>query len=166
MPNVKYLGFDTSNTKNRVSCGVLNVLKFWDILQYALIFGTVRMRMLYVFIIIFIHFSLSSRLKYIIIFTFSHSFSTSSYPLSLSLFFSPLPFCSILFPFMNHELPSISSLPSHKFHHHWSIKSPSPVFFSPFFRSLLTDLWSHTLRDRDCPGSPLITDPLCDEQEL
>ena len=33
-------------------------------------------------------------------------------------FFFPLPFCSILFPFMNYEPPSISSLPSHKFHHH------------------------------------------------
>ena len=37
---------------------------------------------------------------------------------------------------------SISSLPSHKFHHHWSIKSPSPVFSPPFFTlsSLFYDL--------------------------
>ena len=36
----------------------------------------------------------------------------------------------------------------------------------PFFRSLLTDLWSHTSRDEDRLGSPLITDPLCDKEEL
>ena len=50
-------------------------------------------------------------------------------------FFFPLPFCSILFSFMNHEPPPISSLPSHKFHHHESIKSPSPVF-PPFLFAL------------------------------
>ena len=66
----------------------------------------------------FIHLSLSSQLKYIIIFTFSHSFSASPSPLSHTLFFSLLPFFSILFSFMNHEPPPISSLPSHKFHHH------------------------------------------------
>ena len=113
----------------------------------------------------FIHLSLSSQLKYIIIFMFSHSFSVSPSLLSHTFFFSLLPFCFILFPFTNHEPPPISSLPSQKFHHHWSIKSHSPVFF-PFFRSLLTDLWSHMLRDRDRPGSPLITDPLCNEEEL
>ena len=44
-------------------------------------------------------------------------------------------------------LSTISQIPpSHKFHHHWSIKSPSPVFFfslfSPFFAlsSLIYDL--------------------------
>ena len=93
----------------------------------------------------FIHLFLSSQLKYIIIFKFSHSFSASPSLLSHTLFFSLLPFCSILFPFMNHEPPPISSLPSQKFHHHWSIKSHSPVFsplFSPFFAlfSLIYDL--------------------------
>ena len=58
------------------------------------------------------------------------------------------PFCSILFPFMNHEPPPISSLSSHKFYHHWSMKSGSPIFFptfSPFFLSLLSVLWFDTL---------------------
>ena len=92
----------------------------------------------------FIHLSLSSQLKYIIIFMFSHSFSASPSLLSHTFFFSLLPFCFILFPF-NHEPPPISSLPSHKFHHHWSIKSHSLVFsplFSPFFAlfSLIYDL--------------------------
>ena len=66
----------------------------------------------------FIHLSLLSRLKYIIIFTFSRSFSASPSPLTHTPFFSLLPFCFILVPFMNHEPPPISSLPSHKFHHH------------------------------------------------
>ena len=87
----------------------------------------------------FIHLSLSSQLKYIIIFTFSHSFFASPSPFSHTLFFSLLPFFSILFSFMNHEPPPISSLPSHKFHHHWSILSPSPVF-PPLFS--LSPQWS------------------------
>ena len=46
------------------------------------------------------------------------------------------------------EPPPIYSLPSHKFHHQHTIKSPSPVIFPPFspffFRSLPSVLWSHT----------------------
>ena len=46
------------------------------------------------------------------------------------------------------EPPPIYSLPSHKFHHQLTIKSPSPVIFPPFFpfffRSLPSILWSHT----------------------
>ena len=68
------------------------------------------------------------------IFSFSHKFTASISTLPYSFFFT-LPFCSILFPFMNHEPPShkwplstISQIPSS----HWSIKSPSPVFF-PFY---------------------------------
>ena len=91
----------------------------------------------------FIHLSRSSQLKYIFIFMFSHTFTASPSPLLHTLFFSPLPFFSILFQFMNNEPPPISSLPFHKFRHHWSIKSPSPVFFPPFFCSLLSIL-SHT----------------------
>ena len=41
VPNAKYLAFGTSNTKNRASWGVLNVSKFWDMLQYRSTFGTV-----------------------------------------------------------------------------------------------------------------------------
>ena len=46
------------------------------------------------------------------------------------------------------EPPPIYSLPSHKFHHQLTIKSPSPVIFppfSPFFFALSPlFLWSHT----------------------
>ena len=64
-----------------------------------------------------------------LIFSFSYSvFTTSISTLPYSFFF-PLPFCSILFPFMNmshHWFP---------LYHHWSIKSPSSVFF-PLLSSL------------------------------
>ena len=62
-----------------------------------------------------------------LIFSFNYSvFTTSISTLPYSFFF-PLPFCSILFPFMN--------MSHHRFplYHHWSIKSPSPVFFPLLF---------------------------------
>ena len=45
VPNANYLAFGTPNTKNRLSWGVLNAKKIWDMLQYALIFDMVRMKM-------------------------------------------------------------------------------------------------------------------------
>ena len=62
-----------------------------------------------------------------LIFSFNYSVFTTSISTLLYSFFFPLPFCSILFPFMN--------MSHHRFplYHHWSIKSPSPVFFSPFY---------------------------------
>ena len=60
-----------------------------------------------------------------LIFSFNYSVFTTSISTLLYSFFFPLPFCSILFPFMN--------MSHHRFplYHHWSIKSPSPVFFFP-----------------------------------
>ena len=52
MSNAKFLAFDTPNTKNTASWGVLYVLKIWNMLQYASIFNTVRTEMLFTFIII------------------------------------------------------------------------------------------------------------------
>ena len=50
--NAKFLAFDTPNTKNTTSSGVLYVLKILNMLQYTSIFNTVRIEMLYMFIII------------------------------------------------------------------------------------------------------------------
>ena len=66
------------------------------------------------------------------IFSFSNSVFTASISTLPYSFFFPLPFWSILFPFVN--------MSHHRFplYHHWS---PTPVFFSsPFVRSLLSVL--------------------------
>ena len=128
--------FDTSNIKNRASWDVLYVLKIWNMLQYTFIFDTVRTEMPFRFIIILFVF-LSHPIK---IYHLSHS-ATPFLPHHLlfpTLFSSPI--CSFLLHtaiFLSPILPSTSFLPSliyknqvHRF------------FFSPFFRFLLSVLWS------------------------
>ena len=67
-----------------------------------------------VFIISYSSFSLISNKISLLIFTLSHTFTTSPSPLSQTLLFSPLPFCSPLFPFMSHHqfLSTITQIPS------------------------------------------------------
>ena len=77
VPNAKYLAFDTPNTKNKPSWGVLNAKKIWDVLQYNLIFGMVRMKMTFGFYFYFFHLSFFSQIKYPFIYTFSHTFIAS-----------------------------------------------------------------------------------------
>ena len=68
-----------------------------------------------------------SHISFIFSFTylvFTASISISTLPYS---FFFPLPFCSMIFPFMN--------MSHYRFplYHYWSIKSHSLVFFPPLF---------------------------------
>ena len=56
-----------------------------------------------VFIIFYSSFSLISNKISLLIFTLSHTFTTSPSLLSQTLLFSPLPFYSLLFPFMSHH---------------------------------------------------------------
>ena len=146
---------------------MLNVLKFWNMLQYALIFGTIWMRMLYVFII-FLFFSLIPIKIYhhLHVQPLIFCFSISTLP-----YFFLLPSSLLLYSLPIHEswattdfFSTISQIPPSLIYK-ISFTGFFPPFF-PFFRSLLTDLWSHMPRDRDRPGSPLITDPLCNEEEL
>ena len=54
--NAKYLTFDTPNTTIQASWGVLNVSKFYNMLQYSDNFGTVQNNIAYEFIIFLISF--------------------------------------------------------------------------------------------------------------
>ena len=97
----------------------------------------------------FIHLSLSSWLKYNFIFTFSYSFSASPSPLSHTLFFSLLLFFASQCNFsLSHTpfnfLSTISQIPPSLI---YKIRFTGFFFplFSPFFRSLLSVLWSDTL---------------------
>ena len=91
--------FGTPNTKNRASWGVLNVLKFWNMLQYRSIFGTVRTTMLKNKII-FYSISLSSFMT-----LSSLSFFSSFFPrLTSSSQFTSFPFISSSFFLQNLHL--------------------------------------------------------------
>ena len=93
------MAFDTPNTKNRTSWGVLNVLKFWNMLQYRSIFGTVRTTMLKNKII-FYSISLSSFMT-----LSSLSFFSSFFPcLTSSSQFTSFPFISFYFFLQNLHL--------------------------------------------------------------
>ena len=121
------MAFDTPNTKNRTSWGVLNVLKFWNILQYRSIFGTVRKTMLKNKIIFYL-ISLSSFMTLSSLSFFSSFFPASLHLLSSLLFLlflllsfsrtstSPFFFLSFFFPFF-------------LFYHFLSAASPSISFF-------------------------------------
>ena len=93
------MAFGTPNTKNRASWGVLNVLKFWNMLQYRSIFGTVRTTMLKNKII-FYSISLSSFMT-----LSSLSFFSSFFPrLTSSSQFTSFPFISSSFFLQNLHL--------------------------------------------------------------
>ena len=108
--------FGTPNTKKHQISDVPNFIIFatcYSILTYLARYGHLWHMVLLFF---YSSFSLIPIISFVFPFSYSPPPSPLSYTLSSSFF--PLPFCSILFPFMNNEPPPISSLPSHKFHHH------------------------------------------------
>ena len=130
------MAFDTPNTKNRTSWGVLNVLKFWNILQYRSIFGTVRKTMLKNKII-FYSISLSSFMT-----LSSLSFFSSFFPASLHLLSSLLFLLFLLLSFSRTSTSPFFFLsffsPFFLFYHFLFAHSPSLSLF--FFFSLSLSL--------------------------
>ena len=89
VPNAKYLAFGTPNTKNRASSGMLNVSKFWYMLQYTLKYESVWTEMPFWFNIFLFSFLSPLSSLYSFIFSLCHSLflSSQSSLLKISLIF-------------------------------------------------------------------------------